>query len=72
VTSKNSSDQENTLQRYSHLINNANLKGIDLSKILGEESGFGKLVPRKETNEEPPIAATSPITKSQNSDSTTL
>lgn len=35
-------------------------KGIDLSKILGEESGFGRLVPRKET-EESPIAATTPI-----------
>ena len=38
-------------------------QGIDLSKILGEESGFGRLVPRKEPEEEPPIAATSPINK---------
>lgn len=45
-----------------------NPKGIDLSKILGEESGFGRLVPRKETDE-PPIAATSPIEKSHDGDS---
>lgn len=28
-------------------------RGVDLSKILGEESGFGRLVPRKETGENP-------------------
>jgi len=45
-------------------------KGVDLSKILGEESGFGRLVPPKETDE-PPIAATSPIEK-HDGDSTTM
>ena len=39
-----------------------NSQGIDLSKILGDESGFGRLVPRKET-EEHPIAATAPFPK---------
>ena len=50
-------------------LNRANFQGLDLSKILGEGSGFGRLVPRKEADESP-IAATSPINK--DGDNTTV
>ena len=58
--------------KVSLITHDVDIQGIDLSKILGEESGFGRLVPRKETDEEPPIAATSPINKPQDESSTTV
>jgi hypothetical protein len=44
--------------------------GIDLSKILGEESGFGRLVPKPVSEEDNPIADNNPIAAAKALDKT--
>lgn len=43
---------------------------MDLSKILGEESGFGRLVPKPVSEEDNPIANNNPIAAAKALDKT--